>query len=168
VHSIYNRVLDLDWIYPAGNTDFWDGDVLMQRTALAEVEGYDPGLIAGEEPALCRRLRARGYSIVHIDAPMTRHDLNMIRFHRIRRRAVRAGSAYSEISNRFRESTDPMWLQESTWNVRSGSFWTALFALTLILLAFRSAGPALVRAADCVAGSSSLEGALESRAKRGY
>jgi hypothetical protein len=52
----------------------------MRRTALAEVEGYDPGLIAGEEPALCRRLRARGYSIVHIDAPMTRHDLNMTRF----------------------------------------------------------------------------------------
>jgi len=40
-HSIYNRVLDLDWIYPAGNTNFWSGDVLIRRTALAEVEGYD-------------------------------------------------------------------------------------------------------------------------------
>jgi len=29
-------------------------------------------------------------------------------------------------------------------------------------------GPALVRAADCVAGSFSLERALEPRAKRGY
>ena len=62
----------------------------MRRTALAEVGGYDPGLIAGEEPALCRRLRARGYSIVHIEAPMTRHDLNMIRFSQYWRRAVRA------------------------------------------------------------------------------
>jgi hypothetical protein len=109
----------------------------MRRPTLAEVEGYDPGLIASEEPALCRHLRARGYSIVHIDAPMTRHDLNMTRFSQYWRWAVRAGYAYSEVSNRFRESTDPMWLQ-SRRNVRSGSFCTALFAVTLILLAFRS------------------------------
>ena len=56
--SIYNRVLDLDWIYPAGNTDFCGGDVLMRRSVLVEVEGYDPGLLAGEEPdsaAVCVR-----------------------------------------------------------------------------------------------------------------
>jgi hypothetical protein len=110
----------------------------MRRTALAEVEGYDPGPIAGEEPELCRRLRARGYSIVHIDALMTRHDLNMTRFSQYWRRAVRAAYAYSEVSNGFRESADPMWLQESRGNVRSGGFWTAWFAVTPILLAFRS------------------------------
>jgi GT2 family glycosyltransferase len=137
--SIYNRVLDLDWIYPAGNTDFCGGDVLMRRTVLAEVEGYDPGLLAGEEPELCRRLRARGYRIVHIDAPMTRHDLNMTHFSQYWRRAVRAGYAYSEVSNRFRGSADPLWLQESRRNVRSGSFWIAWFAVTLVLLALRSA-----------------------------
>jgi GT2 family glycosyltransferase len=136
--SVYNRVLDLDWIYPAGNTDFCGGDVLMRRSALAEVEGYDPGLIAGEEPELCRRLRARGYRIVHIDAPMTRHDLNMTRFTQYWRRAVRAGYAYSEVSNRFRESADPMWLQQSRRNVVSGSFWIGWFAVTLVLLACRS------------------------------
>src|SRR5580693_8622059 len=52
-HSIYNRVLDLDWIYPAGDTDFCGGDVLMRRSVLVEVAGYDPGLPAGEEPELC-------------------------------------------------------------------------------------------------------------------
>jgi hypothetical protein len=49
---------------------------------------------------------------------------------------VRGGYAYSEVSNRFRESTDPMWLQ-SRRNLRSGSFCTALLSVTLILLAFR-------------------------------
>ena len=77
-------------------------------------------------------------------------------------------SAYSELSNRFRESTDPMSLQKSTRNARSGSFWTALFAVTLILLAFRSVWVlpwfALLIA---LPGRSSLEGVLESRAKRG-
>jgi glycosyltransferase involved in cell wall biosynthesis len=137
-HSIYNRVLDLDWIYPAGDTDFCGGDVLMRRTALAQVEGYDPGLIAGEEPELCRRLRARGYRIVHIDAPMTRHDLNMTRFGQYWRRAMRAGYAYSEVSNRFHGSADPMWLQESRKNLRRGSFWIAWLVVGLVLLVLRS------------------------------
>ena len=136
--SIYNRVLDLDWIYPAGNTEFCGGDVLMRRSVLVEVEGYDPGLPAGEEPELCRRLRARGYRIVHIDAPMTAHDLNMTRFSQYWRRAMRAGYAYAEVSNRFRESADPMWLRESRRNVRSGSFWIASLVVSIILLAFRT------------------------------
>ncbi len=79
----------------------------MRRSALVQLEGYDPGLIAGEEPELCRRLRARGYRIVHIDAPMTRHDLNMTRFSQYWRRAMRAGYAYAEVSNRFRGSCGP-------------------------------------------------------------
>src|SRR6202044_2331486 len=32
--SIYNRVLDLDWIYAAGDTEFCGGDVLRRRTVL--------------------------------------------------------------------------------------------------------------------------------------
>jgi glycosyltransferase involved in cell wall biosynthesis len=137
-HSIYNRVLDLDWIYPPGNADFCGGDVLMRRSALIEVEGYDPALSAGEEPELCRRLRARGYHIVHIDTPMTLHDLNMTRFSQYWRRAMRAGYAYAEVSSRFRESADPMWLRESRRNVRSGCFWIAWLVVSLILLAFGS------------------------------
>jgi glycosyltransferase involved in cell wall biosynthesis len=136
--SIYNRVLDLDWIYAAGDTEFCGGDVLMRRTVLAQVEGYDPGLIAGEEPELCRRLRALGYRIVHIDAPMTRHDLNMTRFSQYWRRAMRAGYAYSEVSNRFHGTGDPMWLQESRRNVRRGSFWIAWLVAGLVLLVLRS------------------------------
>lgn len=136
--SIYNRVLDLDWIYPAGDTDFCGGDVLMRRSALAQLEGYDPTLIAGEEPELCRRLRARGHRIVHIDAPMTRHDLNMTRFSQYWRRAMRAGYAYSEVSNRFHGSADPMWLRESRRNVRNGSFWITWLVVGIVLLTFRN------------------------------
>jgi glycosyltransferase involved in cell wall biosynthesis len=136
--SIYNRVLDLDWIYPAGNTDFCGGDVLMRRSVLVEVEGYDSDLPAGEEPELCRRLRARSYRIVHIDAPMTRHDLNMTRFSQYWRRAMRAGYAYAEVSNRFVGTADPMWSEESRRNLRSGGFWIAWLVVSLILLALRS------------------------------
>jgi glycosyltransferase involved in cell wall biosynthesis len=45
--SIYTRVLDLDWIYPAGITPYFGGDVLVRREALAETGGFDPTLNAG-------------------------------------------------------------------------------------------------------------------------
>ena len=137
-HSVYNRVLDLDWIYAAGITDYCGGDVVMRRSALAEIEGYDPSLIAGEEPELCRRLRARGYRIMHIDFPMTRHDLNMMRFSQYWRRAERAGHAYAEISDRFRGSADPMWLQESNRNLLSGVFWIGWLPIALMLGVLKS------------------------------
>jgi cellulose synthase/poly-beta-1,6-N-acetylglucosamine synthase-like glycosyltransferase len=136
--SLYNRVLDMDWIYAAGDTDYCGGDVLMRRSALAEVEGYDPGLIAGEEPELCRRLRARSYRIVHIDFPMTRHDLNMTCFSQYWRRAVRAGHAYAEMARRYRGTADPMWSQESHRNLRTGVFWITWLLIALLFGALRS------------------------------
>src|SRR5277367_3918961 len=48
--SIYNRVIDLDWITGAGPADFCGGDALMRRDILQHVDGYDESLIAGEEP----------------------------------------------------------------------------------------------------------------------
>jgi glycosyltransferase involved in cell wall biosynthesis len=134
--SIYNRVLDLDWIYSPAFTEFCGGDVVMRRGALVEAGGYDSELIAGEEPELCRRLRERSYRISHIDFPMTGHDLNMTRFSQYWRRAVRAGYAYAEIATRYRASADPMWQQECKRNLLSGVFWIAWLSLGLPLLAF--------------------------------
>lgn len=134
--SIYNRVLDLDWIYSPAFTEFCGGDVVMRRSALVEAGGYDSELIAGEEPELCRRLRQRSYRISHIDFPMTGHDLNMTHFSQYWRRAVRAGYAYAEIATRYRATEDPMWQQECKRNLVSGSFWIAWLSLGLPLLAF--------------------------------
>jgi cellulose synthase/poly-beta-1,6-N-acetylglucosamine synthase-like glycosyltransferase len=133
-HSIYNRVLDLDWIYPPGDSEFCGGDVLMRRSALEEVNGYDPALIAGEEPELCRRLRARGHRIVHIDSPMTGHDLAMTSWGQYWRRATRCGHAYAELSERFRSSDDPLWLAESRANLKRGGFWLLTLATTIVAL----------------------------------
>ena len=137
-HSLYNRLLDLDWIYAAGTTDYCGGDALMRRSALVEIAGFDASLIAGEEPELCRRLRGCGYRIEHIDVPMTGHDLNMSRFSQYWRRAVRAGYAYAEISTRYRDSDDPMWLQQSRRNVRSAGFWFAWSAIAFAGAALKS------------------------------
>ncbi len=71
------------------------------------MDGFDASLIAGEEPELCRRLRARGDQILHVDRPMTGHDLAMTRWQQYWRRAVRAGHAYAEVAARFRGDRDP-------------------------------------------------------------
>jgi glycosyltransferase involved in cell wall biosynthesis len=121
--SLYNRVLDLDWIYPPGYTEFCGGDALMRREALEAVNGYDEALIAGEEPEMCRRMRARGWKILHIDHPMTGHDLAMTRWSQYWKRANRAGYAYSEVSARFRQSGDPFWDADRRANLIRGGFW---------------------------------------------
>jgi cellulose synthase/poly-beta-1,6-N-acetylglucosamine synthase-like glycosyltransferase len=136
-HSIYNRILDLDWVYAPGIAEFCGGDVLMRRAVLAEMGGYDGELIAGEEPELCRRMRAAGYRILHIDKPMTGHDLQMTRWGQYWKRATRAGHAFAEVSRRFRGSSDPFWEGERKRNLIRGGFWMLSFAAAIAVSALR-------------------------------
>jgi glycosyltransferase involved in cell wall biosynthesis len=126
--SIYNRLLDLDWIYPPGPAEFCGGDALMRRSSLERANGFNPDLIAGEEPDLCRRMRAAGDSILHIDLPMTGHDLAIYHFSQYWRRAVRAGHAYAEVAARYQNTPDPFWSSESRANLLRGSLYLALSA----------------------------------------
>jgi glycosyltransferase involved in cell wall biosynthesis len=135
--SVYNRILDLDWVYAPGIAEFCGGDVLMRRNALEETGGYDSELIAGEEPELCRRMRALGYRIFHIDHPMTGHDLQITRFAQYWRHAARAGHAFAEISARFRSTGDRFWTAERRRNLVRGGFWMGSFTLALVLSAIR-------------------------------
>ena len=94
--SVYNALADREWDTPIGPARACGGDALMRYAAVQAVGGYDPGLIAGEEPDLCLRLRAKGGEIWRIDAEMTLHDAAMTRFSQWWRRAVRAGHAFAE------------------------------------------------------------------------
>ncbi len=98
--SIYNRLCDMEWNTPVGQATACGGDALMRIDAVRAVGGFDATLIAGEEPDLCLRLRAAGWTVWRIDAPMTRHDAAMTRFGQWWRRAVRGGWAYAEGSDR--------------------------------------------------------------------
>lgn len=168
-HSVYNRVLDLDWIYAPGVTEICGGDALIRRTALAQVGGYAEDLLAGEEPDLCRRLRQRGCAIVHIDKAMTRHDLAMTRWAQYWRRAVRAGHAYAAVADRSANSAAPLWGDVARANRRHalvllvglaatiaisvgvGSLWPIVaFALCVGALVLRSAYRARWRHGDPV------------------
>jgi cellulose synthase/poly-beta-1,6-N-acetylglucosamine synthase-like glycosyltransferase len=131
--SIYNRVLDLDWIYRTGIVDLSGGDVLARRSALERVGGFDESLIAGEEPEMCRRLRGLNYTIVHIDHPMTGHDLAMHSWRQYWKRALRAGYAYAEVSRRFEQTELPFWGVEVRRNRDRALLWTALPIVALLL-----------------------------------
>jgi cellulose synthase/poly-beta-1,6-N-acetylglucosamine synthase-like glycosyltransferase len=121
--SVYVRVLDLDWVYPPGDTPFFGGDVLVRRAALEAVNGFDEILIAGEEPEMCRRMRNLGWRIQHIDHPMTLHDLAITRTSQYWRRSQRAGFAFAAVSARFRSTSDPFWSVEARHNRMRGLFW---------------------------------------------
>jgi len=94
--SIYNRIIDLEWDTPIGPTKSCGGDALFRLDPLLAVGGYRDSLIAGEEPELCVRLRAAGWSVHRLDHEMTLHDAAMTRFSQFWKRAKRAGHAYAE------------------------------------------------------------------------
>jgi len=123
--SLYTKVLDLDWIYPVGRTLYFGGDVLVRRAALAQVEGFDPSLKAGEEPEMCARLRAAGWQIEHIDVAMTQHDLAVNTFRAYWLRAYRSGIAYAEVAERMRVRGDVLWQREARRDFRHGIVFVA-------------------------------------------
>ncbi|MEL6169582.1 MAG: glycosyltransferase [Pseudomonadota bacterium] len=94
--SPYNRRCDREWDTPVGRTKACGGDALMRVVALEDVGGYNPGLIAGEEPEMCVRLRARGWEIWRLNEEMTLHDAAMTRFRQFWKRAQRGGFARIE------------------------------------------------------------------------
>lgn len=140
--SLYNRVLDLDWIYPPGPAAFCGGDALFRRSVLLETGGFDETLIAGEEPELCRRILAAGGQILHIDEPMTGHDLGITRFAQYWRRASRAGHAYAEVSARFAETPERFWSADASRNRLRAALLLAFPLLALLTaVVLRSAVP---------------------------
>lgn len=94
--TMYNRLCDWEWDVPLGEARACGGDALMRMDALDAIGGYNPGLIAGEEPEMCVRIRAAGWKIWRLDAEMTWHDAAMTRLGQFWSRARRAGHAWAE------------------------------------------------------------------------
>jgi glycosyltransferase involved in cell wall biosynthesis len=94
--SIYNLLCDLEWAATPGESKACGGDVMMRAAALQSVGGYNPRLIAGEEPELCLRLRGKGWRVWRLDAEMTLHDAAMTRISQWWKRSMRAGYTFAE------------------------------------------------------------------------
>jgi GT2 family glycosyltransferase len=94
--SVYNRLCDMEWDVPPGEAQSCGGIALFRVSALREAGGFNPRIIAGEEPELCVRLRQCGWRIKRLPDEMATHDADMTRFSQWWKRAVRAGHAYAE------------------------------------------------------------------------
>lgn len=127
--SIWNRLCDAEWDTPVGKAKACGGDALMRVAGLTAVGGYDPALIAGEEPELCVRLRQAGWEIWRIDREMTLHDAAMTRIGQWWKRTRRGGHAFAEGAVLHGAPPERHWVAET----RRAVLWGA--ALPVVTLA---------------------------------
>lgn len=138
--SIYNRLCDLEWDTPVGDAKACGGDAMMRVLALQQTNGFNPTLIAGEEPELCVRLRQQGWKIWRLEAEMTLHDAQMTSFSQWWQRTVRAGHAYAEGAWLHGREPERHWVREilSIW------FWGFLLPLLAFGMAWSTHGFSLL------------------------
>jgi GT2 family glycosyltransferase len=138
--SIYNRLCDLEWDTPIGEAAECGGDAMMRAAVFDAIGGYDQSLIAGEEPELCVRLRAQGWKVLRLDAPMTLHDAAMTRFGQWWKRNVRNGHAFAEGSALHGRTPFRHWVKQT----RSNWIWGAAAPAIAIAGAWPTRGLSLV------------------------
>jgi glycosyltransferase involved in cell wall biosynthesis len=128
---LYDRMMEFDRFNPSpGPAPYCAGISIMRRSVLEAVDGFDPDLIACEEPDLCRRISKLDLLILRIDIPMAEHDLGMQQLSQYCRRAFRMGYGVAEVSSRYPKS--------QTWDGRAAgvnSTWGAMLFVLLLLSA---------------------------------
>jgi GT2 family glycosyltransferase len=139
--SPYNRLADMGWNGPPGETTACGGDSMMRAEALrAAGGGWDPRCMIGEEAELCIRLRALGWKVARLDAAMTRHDLAMTRFGQWWRRAARTGYGFAEGVARHGRGPERHLVREH----RRAIAWGAALPLAVAALAWPTRGLSLL------------------------
>lgn len=126
--TIYNQLCDMEWDTPIGPARACHGDAMMRRESFESVDGFDDTMIAGEEPELCVRLRAKGWTLERIDAEMTLHDAAITRFSQWWKRMVRAGHAYAEGADKHGAAPE----RHNVRQVRSALVWGAGLPLAMV------------------------------------
>ena len=102
---------------------------MFRLTAFDAVGGYDPSVMAGEEPQLCLRLRHSHWTILRIDAEMTLHDAAITRFGQWWRRHVRAGYGTLDVNRRFEVEGERIFGKM----VRSAAMWAMGWPAAIIV-----------------------------------
>jgi GT2 family glycosyltransferase len=111
--SLYNRLCDIEWAAPAGDTIACGGVAMYRAGAFKDAGGFDETLAGGEEPELCVRLRERGWRIRRLEAEMASHDAAISNFAQWAARVKRGGRAFAEVSHLHRRSPKRIWRRET-------------------------------------------------------
>ncbi|MCE2028160.1 glycosyltransferase [Sessilibacter corallicola] len=128
--SLYNLFCDIEWDTPVGEAGACGGDFLGRVEALEAVEGFNPSVIAGEEPEMCFRLREKNWKIFRIDHLMTHHDAQMTEFQQWWQRAKRCGHAYAQGFDMHGMSPEKYYRRE----VKSAITWGGVIPVLLLLV----------------------------------
>ena len=162
--SIYNELCDVEWDTPLGQSAYCGGICMIRVEAFKVIGGFRANLIAGEEPELCIRLRAAGWTVWRIENDMALHDAAITRFDQWWRRSMRGGYAFAEGALLHGAPPEQHWVRET----RSAWVWGAgipaavllgllalgpvallallIYPLQVARLFFRSTGPPRLRA----------------------
>ncbi|MEM7577062.1 MAG: glycosyltransferase [Planctomycetota bacterium] len=130
--SVWNRLIDMDWNLEPGEVPYFGGDALARIDAIQNVGGWNPGLIAGEEPELCFRMRKQGGRVWRLDRLMAEHDIAMTRFGEYWKRSRRSGHAYAEVGWMHREGDGWPWLTRAVALVLQGLLLPALAIVAFV------------------------------------
>jgi GT2 family glycosyltransferase len=96
--SVFNRLCNLEWQQTPGEIAACGGIFLVRAEAFRAAGGFRPEVIAAEDDEFCVRVRAEGWKIAMLDAPMARHDADLTRWSQWWKRARRAGHAYAQVA----------------------------------------------------------------------
>ncbi|RYD94375.1 MAG: glycosyltransferase family 2 protein, partial [Sphingomonadales bacterium] len=97
--SIYAWLCDVEWDRPTGTARTFGGIVLLRSAAVRTAGRFSARMIAGEDVDFALRLRAAGWRISVIEAPMAVHDSSLRHFGQWWRRTVRTGHAFAELAS---------------------------------------------------------------------
>ena len=97
--SVYNRLCHLEWQQKPGELKACGGRFLARAESFHAVHGFRDDVIAAEDDEFCIRVRAAGWKIWMIDAPMATHDANLLHFGGWWHRARRTGYAYAQVAS---------------------------------------------------------------------
>ena len=127
--SIYNALIDMEWDTPVGPTQSVGGDALFRVDAFTQVKGFDPTVMAGEEPELCMRLRHAGWRFRRVACEMTLHDAFMFHFAQWWKRQVRGGYGACDVYTRFESNGERLFAKPT----RSARIWCLGWPIAVLL-----------------------------------
>lgn len=111
--TVYNRLCDIEWDGPPGETSACGGNSMMRIRAVQAAGGWDATVIAGEDDEVCVRIRRAGFRILRIDAEMGLHDAAMTKASQWWRRAVRAGHCFAQGFAMHGGPPERLWLRKN-------------------------------------------------------
>ncbi|MEM1409529.1 MAG: glycosyltransferase [Pseudomonadota bacterium] len=126
--SWYNHLCAIEWDTPVGEAAAVGGDAIYRAEPFLKVGGFDPMMMAGEEPELCLRLRKEGFRIERLDHDMVLHDAAILTFGAWWKRAVRSG--YALCLGAWKHGRDGYCIKELSRSL----LWGAGLPLTILLL----------------------------------